>query len=73
MSVSRLQETLDAGKFAVTAEIGPPRSCETERLREMARMLKGTIYFNKLSNPEDFQVAVICRHQTTDCCMDFAT
>jgi methylenetetrahydrofolate reductase (NADPH) len=51
MSVSRLQETLDSGKFAVTAEIGPPRSCETERLREMARMLKGSAHaFNLTDN-----------------------
>jgi len=51
MSVSRLQETLDSGRFAVTAEIGPPRSCETERLREMARMLKGSAHaFNLTDN-----------------------
>ena len=51
MSVSRLQETLDAGRFAVTAEMGPPRSCETERLREMARMLRGSAHaFNLTDN-----------------------
>lgn len=51
MSVSRLQGTLDAGRFAVTAEIGPPRSCEGERLREMARMLRGSAHaFNLTDN-----------------------
>ncbi len=51
MSVSNLQGTLDSGKFAVTAEIGPPRSCETERLREMARMLRGSAHaFNLTDN-----------------------
>ncbi len=51
MSVSRLQEALDSGKFAVTAEIGPPRSAETDRLREMARMLRGSAHaFNLTDN-----------------------
>jgi len=51
MSVSRLQEVLDSGRFAVTAEIGPPRSCETERLRETARALKGSAHaFNLTDN-----------------------
>lgn len=51
MSVSGLQEVLDSGRFAVTAEIGPPRSCEVTRLREMARMLRGSAHaFNLTDN-----------------------
>jgi len=51
MSASLLQEALDDGRFTVTAEIGPPRSCETERLREVARMLKGYAHaFNLTDN-----------------------
>jgi methylenetetrahydrofolate reductase (NADPH) len=41
MSVSHLQEVLEGGKFAVTAEIGPPRSCEPDQLRKMAQGLRG--------------------------------
>jgi len=51
LSVSRLQGTLDRGAIAVTAEIGPPRSCEVERLRAMARALKGSAHaFNLTDN-----------------------
>jgi methylenetetrahydrofolate reductase (NADPH) len=51
MSISQLQEALDSGKFAVTAEIGPPRSCEPEHVRKMARLLKGSAHaFNLTDN-----------------------
>jgi methylenetetrahydrofolate reductase (NADPH) len=51
MTVSGLQGSLDAGRFVVTAEIGPPRSCEVERLRGMARMLRGWAHaFNLTDN-----------------------
>jgi len=51
MSVSMLQKTLDAGQFAVTAEIGPPKSCEPEQVRKLARMLKGSAHaFNLTDN-----------------------
>jgi methylenetetrahydrofolate reductase (NADPH) len=51
MSVSRLQGALDDGRFGVTAEIGPPRSCDEEGLRELARRLKGCAHaFNLTDN-----------------------
>lgn len=51
MSVSTLQSTLDSGGFAVTAEIGPPRSCEPDQVRKVARMLKGCAHaFNLTDN-----------------------
>ncbi|MCX6650515.1 MAG: methylenetetrahydrofolate reductase [Methanomassiliicoccales archaeon] len=51
MSVSLLQSTLDGGKFVVTMEIGPPKSCEPEHLRKMARELRGCAHaFNLTDN-----------------------
>ena len=50
MSVGLLQGALDEGKFAVTAEIGPPRSCEPEQLRKMARGLKGCAHAYNLTD-----------------------
>ncbi|MBN1109850.1 MAG: methylenetetrahydrofolate reductase [Methanomassiliicoccales archaeon] len=51
MSVSRLQAVLDDGRFGVTAEIGPPRSCDEEGLRTLARRLKGCAHaFNLTDN-----------------------
>ncbi len=40
-SGSNLEKVLERGEFAVTAEIGPPRSASAEVVREHARMLKG--------------------------------
>lgn len=38
---SDLQRVLDTGHFAVTAEIGPPRSASGDAVRQRARLLKG--------------------------------
>ena len=38
---SNLEKVLESGKFAVTAEIGPPQSANPEPLVHHARMLKG--------------------------------
>ncbi len=38
---SRLQAVIDAGHFALTMEVGPPRGPDPEPLREKARMLAG--------------------------------
>lgn len=38
---SNLEKTLTSGNFAVTGEIGPPKSCNGEVIRRYARMLKG--------------------------------
>jgi methylenetetrahydrofolate reductase (NADPH) len=41
-SGSNLETVLESGRFAVTAEIGPPRSCDAEHVRKLARLMKGT-------------------------------
>ena len=38
---SNLHRVLDGGHFAVTAEIGPPRSASGDAVRQRARLLKG--------------------------------
>jgi methylenetetrahydrofolate reductase (NADPH) len=41
-SGSNLEQVLESGRFAVTAEIGPPRSCDAEHVRKLARLMMGT-------------------------------
>jgi 5,10-methylenetetrahydrofolate reductase len=53
---SNLEKVLDAGKFAVTAEIGPPQSANPEPLTHHAKMLKG---FAEAFNLTDNQTAVV--------------
>ena len=53
---SNLEKVLERGKFAVTAEIGPPRSADAEVIRRKARMLKGYI---DAFNVTDGQTAVV--------------
>jgi len=53
---SNLEKVLEAGHFAVTAEIGPPMSANPESLREHARMLKG--YADEF-NLTDNQTAIV--------------
>ncbi len=67
MSVSELQSALDGGRFAVTAEIGPPRSCEPEHVRRLARQMKGCAHAFNLTDNQAASVrmsslasAVIC-------------
>lgn len=40
---SNLQKSLEAGKFAVTCEIGPPKGTDISEVKEIARILKGLI------------------------------
>lgn len=40
---SNLQKVLESGQFAVTAEIEPPKSADSEKIREKARWLKGYV------------------------------
>ncbi len=56
MSLSSLQAVLQAGKFAVTAEAGPPRGARPEALREKARLLKGWV---DACNVTDNQTSVV--------------
>jgi methylenetetrahydrofolate reductase (NADPH) len=53
---SNLQTVLEAGKFAVTAEAGPPRGSKPEVVREKAKILKG---FVDACNVTDNQTSVV--------------
>jgi methylenetetrahydrofolate reductase (NADPH) len=53
---SNLQTVLEAGKFAVTAEAGPPRGARPEVVREKAKILKG---FVDACNVTDNQTSVV--------------
>lgn len=53
---SNLEKVLEAGKFAVTAEIGPPQSANPEPLVHHARLLKG---YADAFNLTDNQTAVV--------------
>jgi methylenetetrahydrofolate reductase (NADPH) len=53
--LSRLHEVFRRGRFAVTAEIGPPRSATLEPIRRKARLLRGWV---DAANVTDNQSAV---------------
>ncbi|MBE0476321.1 MAG: methylenetetrahydrofolate reductase [Coriobacteriia bacterium] len=38
-----LRETLESGRFAVTAEVGPPKGVDVERMLEVAERLRGRV------------------------------
>ena len=42
-SASNLEKVLEAGHFAVTAEVGPPQSADGDEVREKAEILSGNI------------------------------
>lgn len=51
-----LKDKLDAGHFAVTAELGPPRGCDPEAVRKKAAMLRGAV---DAVNITDNQTAIV--------------
>jgi methylenetetrahydrofolate reductase (NADPH) len=53
---SNLEKVLESGQFAVTAEIGPPKSASGESIRTRARMMKG---YADAFNLTDNQTAII--------------
>jgi methylenetetrahydrofolate reductase (NADPH) len=55
-SGSNLERVLEAGQFAVTAELGPPKGADAEEVRELARLLKGNV---DAANVTDNQTAVV--------------
>jgi len=55
-SGSNLEKVLEAGHFAVTAEIGPPQNADAEEVKEKAHILKGYI---DGCNVTDGQTAVV--------------
>ena len=55
MTRSNLQRVLQEGHFAVTAEIGPPRSCNTEFVRRKGSLVQG---YADAFNVTDNQTAI---------------
>src|SRR6056297_744387 len=55
-SESRLEKILEAGQFAFTGELGPPRGTNQEAIREKAGHLKGMV---DAVNITDNQTAVV--------------
>jgi len=53
---SNLERVLEAGKFAVTGELGPPQSADPEVIRRKAKLLKGNV---DAFNITDGQTAVV--------------
>lgn len=53
---SHLQKVLEDGYFVVTAEISPPRSADSEAVREKAKLLKGYV---DAVNITDCQTAIV--------------
>ncbi|MGD9109430.1 MAG: methylenetetrahydrofolate reductase, partial [Phycisphaerales bacterium] len=55
-SASNLEKTLASGKFAVTAELGPPKSVDLEHIKNKAKLLKGHV---DAVNITDNQTAIV--------------
>ncbi|NTV12605.1 MAG: acetyl-CoA decarbonylase/synthase complex subunit delta [Desulfobulbaceae bacterium] len=53
---SRLERILTSGQFAVTGELGPPKSSDQEVVRQKARLLKGSV---DAVNITDCQTAIV--------------
>src|SRR5512140_1434362 len=64
MSRGRLEKTLGEGKFAVTAEIGPPRGANAEVIREKAKLLQGCV---DAVNVTDNQTAIVRMSSISAC------
>jgi len=54
--ISKLQQVLDKGQFAVTAECGPPRGADPEAVSKKGELLKG---FTDAVNVTDNQTAIV--------------
>ena len=55
-SGSNLERVLTSGEFAVTGELGPPKSSDPEVVRKKARILKGNV---DAVNITDCQTAIV--------------
>ena len=64
MSRGKLQQTLNDGKFAITAEIGPPRGANAEVIRDKAGLLKGCV---DAVNVTDNQTAIVRMSSISAC------
>jgi methylenetetrahydrofolate reductase (NADPH) len=63
-AISRLEQILDAGGFAVTAELGPPKGSDVEIVRRKAEYLKGVV---DAVNVTDNQTAVVRMSSIATC------
>jgi methylenetetrahydrofolate reductase (NADPH) len=64
MNGSKLQQVLTQGKFAVTAEVGPPRGSNAGVIREKAALLKGCV---DAVNVTDNQTAIVRMSSISAC------
>jgi methylenetetrahydrofolate reductase (NADPH) len=64
MNGSKLQQILTQGKFAVTAEVGPPRGANAEVVRQKASLLKGYV---DAVNITDNQTAIVRMSSIASC------
>jgi methylenetetrahydrofolate reductase (NADPH) len=64
MSGSKLQQILTQGKFAVTAEVGPPRGANAEVVKEKAAILKDYV---DAVNITDNQTAIVRMSSLASC------
>ncbi len=55
-AASGLEKVLKSGKFAVTAELGPPRNCDMQVVENKAEILKGSAH---AVNITDCQTAIV--------------
>ena len=66
---SNLQKVLEAGKFSITAEIGPPMSADADNVRQKARELKGIV---DAANVTDNQTAIVRMSSIAASCLSEA-
>lgn len=62
--MSLLREALESGKFAITAEMAPPKGIDLSHLLECAKAVKGRVH---AVNVTDFQSAVMRTTSLTTC------
>ena len=63
---SNLEQVLSEGKFAVTAEIGPPKGSDPNKIKNKAEIVKG---FANAFNVTDNQTAVVRLSSMAGCCI----
>jgi len=63
---SNLEKALSEGKFAVTAEIGPPKGSDPDQIKQKAEILKG---YAHAYNITDNQAAVVRMSSLAGCCI----
>jgi methylenetetrahydrofolate reductase (NADPH) len=64
MNGSKLQQVLGSGKFALTAEVGPPRGANADVIRQKASRLKGYV---DAVNVTDNQTAIVRMSSISSC------